>query len=440
MPLRPSPLEQHRRRLATGELSLPDIAAQVIAAANSNASRNTYLRFEPGGIIEQDRALADDYEAGREFSPLFAVPVSLKDCFDLRYTVTSAGTRFYALKDTAAEKDSAVAARLHELGCIITGKTHLHPLAWGITGQNPDFGDCLQPRDPSLLTGGSSSGAAASVQEGSALFAIGTDTGGSIRVPAALCGLAGFRASHAITRQWPEMWDGAIPLSPSFDTLGFLCRDPRDLQPIATELFRFPSATVQPHPNIGAVATSFLSGADPDSFEGFAAWLDMLSSLGSVLGTFNADSWNAALDIFRPIQASEAAAIHRGHFDRFDASLNERLHWGASLSEAEVAAAREQHTRFRAQLDALFARFDFVIAPASPTSRLLAGADHTHARSNILRYTVPFSLGGNPVATLPGEWIGAPLGTGLQIAAAPHRDPELLALVTAIATQALKRR
>ena len=85
--------------------------------------------------------------------------------------------------------------QLRAAGAVIVGKTHLHPLAYGITGENPEFGDCVQPRDSGALTGGSSSGAAASVQEGSAVAAIGTDTGGSIRAPAALCGLAGYRAT-----------------------------------------------------------------------------------------------------------------------------------------------------------------------------------------------------------------------------------------------------
>src|SRR5262249_36770450 len=133
-------------------------------------------------------------------SSLCGLPVSLKDCFDLEGFPTTAGTRFYAGKGPA-ERDSAVAARLRAQGAVITGKPHLPPLAYGITGETRDLGDCLQPLDEALLTGGSTSGGAASVQEGSAVAAVGTDTGGSIRVPAALCGLAGYRASIGLARQ-----------------------------------------------------------------------------------------------------------------------------------------------------------------------------------------------------------------------------------------------
>ena len=107
------------------------------------------------------------------------------------------------------------------------GKTHLHQLAYGITGENEDYGNSQQPRDRTLLTGGSSSGAVASVQEGSAMVAVGTDTGGSVRVPAALCGMAGYRASHGL---FPEdvCWNGGAHLAVSFDTLGLLFEDLRD--------------------------------------------------------------------------------------------------------------------------------------------------------------------------------------------------------------------
>ncbi len=126
---------------------------------------------------------------------LWGLPISVKDCFDLAGAPTTCGVRFYRELNGDAAQDSWLVERLRAAGAVITGKTHLHPLAYGITGENPEFGDCLQPGDPTALTGGSSSGAAASVQEGSAVAGIGTDTGGSIRAPAALCGLAGYRAT-----------------------------------------------------------------------------------------------------------------------------------------------------------------------------------------------------------------------------------------------------
>src|SRR6202043_498518 len=134
---------------------------------------------------------------------------------------------------------------------------HLHPLAYGITGENPDYGDSAQPSHAALLTGGSSSGAAASVQEGSAVAAIGTDTGGSVRVPAALCGLAGYRASIGLAHE-RRLWPGGVPLADSFDTLGWLFQDLRDAPLLAAALFDLavPAVALTPM-RIGVVAPEF---------------------------------------------------------------------------------------------------------------------------------------------------------------------------------------
>ena len=145
---------------------------------------------------------------------------------------------FLSRSERHAARDSWLVERLRAAGAVITGKTHLHPLAYGITGENPEFGDCLQPRRSDALTGGSSSGAAASVLEGSAVAAIGTDTGGSIRVPAALCGLAGYRASLG-----RGDWRGGAHLAGTFDTMGWLFRDLED-----APLFAAPFAPSQNAP------------------------------------------------------------------------------------------------------------------------------------------------------------------------------------------------
>src|SRR5262249_353539 len=269
--------------------------------------------------------------------------------------VTTAGARFYADRNPVAGQDSAVGARLRSQGAIIVGKTHMHPLAYGITGENPDYGDCTQPRDPSSLTGGSSSGAAASVQEGSAVAAIGTDTGGSVRAPAALCGLAGYRASIELAHQ-RGLWRGGIHLSQTFDTLGWLFRDLRDAPALASALFGIdvPRATSM-NVRIGCVGPEFLHDCDATVSAGFAYWQQRLAELDPGLVSFDSSFWEEAMDIYAPIQASEAAAIHApatgGDFSPFPKVIAERLAWGASLSSADIAKFRERHAAFRARLD-----------------------------------------------------------------------------------------
>jgi Asp-tRNA(Asn)/Glu-tRNA(Gln) amidotransferase A subunit family amidase len=433
MPDNHSPLEALRAALDRGATTPVQVARDCLAHANTSASHNTYLHLDPDRVL---REAAATEPGGR----LYGVPVSLKDCFDLAGTRTTCGSSFYARHNPIAVSDSAMAQRLRALGCIIPGKTHLHPLAYGITGQNPDFGDSLQPRDATLLTGGSSSGAAASVLEGSALAAIGTDTGGSIRVPAALCGLVGYRASQSLAApdgRWPDLWRGAHHLAPSFDTAGILLRDLRDLEPLARAIFGLPKAAASGYPSIGCVPQSFLHDANPDVLQGYESWKQSLAAAGARLSEFDATPWSDSVEIFAGIQAHEASAIHRGNFEHdqanFEASITQRLRWGASLSLEEVAALSHRHDAFRDQLARLLDQFDFLIMPCAPVNRLLAADDHSTTRARIIRYTTPFSLGGLPVVALPGEMLGAPFGTGVQLAAAPRADAALIAFAASLA-------
>lgn len=391
-------------------------ARAALSRANGNASRNTYLALEPTWTLGAAEQLSQQENRGERSLALFGVPISLKDCFDLAGFPTSSGSRFYATHKPTPSADSWVAARLRGAGAVITGKTHLHQLAYGITGENPDYGDCLQPANATLLTGGSSSGAAASIQEGSALAAIGTDTGGSVRAPAALCGLTGYRASLGIGD-----WTGGYHLAPSFDTIGWLCRDLRDLPRLAGALFDLSAEkpTIRA-PRIGILTGPMLEPCDPEVRSALDMWKARLQRAGAHLGPFEPPSWPNAWDIYAPLQAWEAALLHRGFFDRFDPAIAARLEWGASLTEEEIRRHRQRHREFGEEHEQLFLRFEFLLAPVSPMSRLPAGADHTQTRAQILRLTTPASLGGNPAVVLPSP------GCGLQLIGAHGDDRRLL--------------
>src|ERR1700690_118585 len=277
-----SPLQQLSEQLARGELTPRAAAEEALLRANSNAGHNVYIALDAEKVRQEADALP------RRFPPvgrplLYGVPVSIKDCFDVAGFPTTLGSRYYAERNGVAREDSAVAARLRSQGAIIVGKTHMHPLAYGITGENPDYGDCVQPRDARRLTGGSSSGAAASVQERSALAGIGTDTGGSIRLPAALCGAAGYRASLEQAHQ-TKLWHGGMHLAPTFDTLGWLFQDLRAAPRLPAALFGLhsPDAT-EPRPRIGCVSDDFLRDCDPQALAGFAEWTKKLTDTGATI-------------------------------------------------------------------------------------------------------------------------------------------------------------
>jgi len=420
-----SPIQQLRAALRS-EAITPRVAVErALSRANSNSRRNVYIALDAECALRDADELPKRF-AGANKPPLYGLPVSLKDCFDLAGFVTTAGTRYYAQHNAPATEDSAVAASLRSQGAVIVGKTHLHPLAYGITGENPDYGDSTQPCNAALLTGGSSSGGAASVQEGSAVAAIGTDTGGSIRVPAALCGLAGYRASLELAHH-RALWRGGVHLADSFDTLGWLFRDLRDAPLLAAALFDLDvPAAAETTVRIGVAAREFLDDCEPVVKDCFRRWQERLRDLGAELVPVDISFWDEAMEIYASIQASEAAAIHmaatHGDFSVFERTIAERLAWGASISPAEIQQFRQRHAAFRERMDVLLRQHDFLIVPCAPVARLLVGADHGNSRKAILHYTTPFSLAGNPVVTLPAEG-----GAGVQLAAARGGDAKLLA-------------
>jgi aspartyl-tRNA(Asn)/glutamyl-tRNA(Gln) amidotransferase subunit A len=426
------------RRIRTAFASDPNATSAIVegaqiafSRANTNPSRNSYLwRDKAWTIAEARRIAAMPRGEGSEFSDgrpaLWGIPVSVKDCFDLAGSPTTCGTNFYRDFHGIATQDCWLVERLRAAGAVITGKTHLHPLAYGITGENPEFGDCLQFGDATALTGGSSSGAAASVLEGSAIAATGTDTGGSVRVPAALCGIAGYRASLG-----RGDWRGGAHLAPSFDTFGWLFRHLEDGPLLGSTLGQTDATGLSLPAKFAVVDDRFLDDCEPGVVASLRRCQAELEALGLTATAVDVAWWADSREIFAPIQASEAARIHHGHYAAFESSIRQRLEWGASLSDETVAALRRRHAEFRNRMDALLAEHPLLLLPAAPVARLEAGADHSQTRARLLRYTTPVSLSGMPAVTIPFLQNGRPAG-GMQLAAAREDDARLLAVAAAL--------
>ncbi len=418
-----------RTSLAEGKTKPSTLADLALSRANGNAGRNTYIwqnaewtRLQAVRSEAMPRTEGGPFGDGR--SALWGLPVSIKDCFDMAGAPTTAGVRFYAETNGKAAHDSWLAEELRTLGAVIIGKTHLHPLAYGITGENPEFGDCLLPGDCSALTGGSSSGAVASVVEGSAVAAIGTDTGGSVRAPAALGKLAGYRATLGRGN-----WRGGLHLAQSFDTMGWLFRDLEDAPLLAAP---FAPANAEPERRFrrfAVVSVSYLHDCEPAIVENLEYTALELESLGLERRTFDATWWADSIEIFAPIQAWEAARIHAGNFDRIQPDIRQRLEWGSRITDPEIDALRNLHRVFRDRMDDLFAAQELLLLPAIPVARLAAGANHSETRNRLLRYTTPISLAGVPAVAIPCAQ------GGMQLASARHADESLLALAGQLGAQ-----
>jgi aspartyl-tRNA(Asn)/glutamyl-tRNA(Gln) amidotransferase subunit A len=426
MPNLPWTIRDLRHALATGVSRPSELVHQALINSNSNHHHNTYL-WQDAAWTRSEAARVESYPGGDGGpfgdgrSALWGLPISVKDCFDLAGAPTSCGVKFYRHLHGNAQRDSWLVEQLRTAGAVITGKTHLHPLAYGITGENPEFGNCHQPGNPQALTGGSSSGAAASVREGSAVAAIGTDTGGSIRVPAALCGLAGYCATLG-----RGDWRGAAHLAKSFDTMGWLFRDLADAPLLAAPFSAINPAPVWDFTRFAFIAGTLLEDCEPAVANAFKETIRELEALGLEAHAIDPEWWRDSVEIFAAIQAWEAARLHAGHFYHFEPAIRERLEWGANITAEEIAELRRRHAEFQARMDELLAAQELILLPCAPVARLEAGANHSKTRGRLLRYTAPLSLAGAPAIAIPCA------ASGMQLAAPRDGDERLLQLAARI--------
>ena len=200
------------KRFRDGSLTPEALAKDVLAAiARENPRLNAYYEvFERSALEEAARAGAD-FKAGRDRGPLQGIPIGVKDLFDVAGSVTTAGAH-RDFRPPPAARDSAAVARLRAAGAVIVGKTGLHEWAFGVSSNNAHFGPTRNPHDPERIPGGSSGGSAAALAAGLCLGALGTDTGGSIRIPASLCGVVGLKPTYGRVSA-----EGLTPLSESLD-------------------------------------------------------------------------------------------------------------------------------------------------------------------------------------------------------------------------------
>ncbi|HVS52767.1 MAG TPA: amidase [Opitutaceae bacterium] len=386
----------------------PEAAAREVharvRARLSPAQRRAVL-----ATLAPETALAAEFAAAPSIGPLARVPFFAKDLFDIAGQPTFAGSTFLPEVRATPPRDSALVRALREAGAVLAGKTHLHEFAYGITGENPHYGDCEHPRFPGRTTGGSSSGSAAVVAAGIAPLALGTDTGGSIRVPAAFCGLFGFRLAPR------DAWIAdAFPLAPSFDTAGWFTGSAADMRTAIAALVglaptgRAPRGCHLELPGLDAdVALACRRAA-----ERFAPTCDA-TTRDTLL-----DAFRSALATYNTLVAREAWDVHRAwakkYRARYDPAVWQRLNRGQEFTPTQIDAAERDFAAIRAQWKMFFHTYDFLVLPASPCVALTKAECTLENRSRLLTLTAPASLGGLPVLAIP-VFLPGGLSTGLQI-------------------------
>lgn len=428
------------RRISAGAA----LEATLARVASVNPALNAVLSVE----AEAARAVAARVDAGAVSGPLAGVPLAHKDMFDRAGMLASWGAKIHAAAPPV--RDATVLARLAAAGSVRFAALNMAEFAFGITGHNYCVGHCHNPHNPAHITGGSSSGSAAAVAAGLTPFALGSDTGGSVRMPAACCGIAGLRPTWGLVSR-----AGAMPLAPSLDTVGVLARDVADI----------------------ALALSILAGADPDDATAAAPAADYLAaprapvaglrigidrSLFETISPEVAGLLEAALAALREAGAievavsapdlerldgatrilmlAEASAVHatwmRTRPQDYSAQVRARLEDGFAISAVDYLAARRARARTaRSVLAGPLAEADVMVLPVLdrpvPTiaeTDVGGGAAMAGVINGMLRFTRPVGYLGLPVMALPTGKDSRGLPNGFQVVGRPYAEPALLAL------------
>lgn len=408
------PLRELCVQLCSGEITPQQILDDVLAAAVGLKTSRAHLHFDPASIRWRVELLANRFVGQPSRPPFFGLPVSVKDLMDVAGEPTTCGSSFHAQLVGIPKQDAPFVRLWRSLGGWLAGKTHLNEFAYGITGENPWFGDCTIPGQANRLTGGSSSGAAASVLGGAACIGLGTDTGGSLRVPAALCGLVSVRS-----RDWFSDHTGVFPLAGSFDTLGWMQRHVGDVGLVAKALQ--PDLVSEPPTTLAAVDGPILEGCDDAVATARNEFIGLLRNAGLAVAETSLPGIERSGDVFAPMQAHEAWLTHKATLDdhraEYSPAVISRLDWGRGISRAQFDKLEGERRVMVADWETCFARHPLLVLPAVPLAELKAGEDQSANRPRILKLTTPASLGRWPVLTLPWRPNGQSSGLGFQIIA-----------------------
>jgi aspartyl-tRNA(Asn)/glutamyl-tRNA(Gln) amidotransferase subunit A len=392
--------------------------------AERNPSINAYIAVLAEQALAQARQVDEDIAAGRYRGPLHGVPLSLKDLIDLRDVPTTAASR---VRDGhSAIGDAAIVGSLRQAGAIFLGKTNLHEFALGTTNEDSAFGPVRHPLDPNRSPGGSSGGSAASVLDGMAYASIGTDTGGSIRIPAAACGIVGLKPAFG---EIPI--DGIVPLSATMDHVGPLCRSVEDAGLLYDVLRGAPIQGRTPREmrgvKIGVLRGYFAAMLDPQVASVFEAACATLVEAGALLDDVEIPHASDIAAIYLHIVLAEGATYHAKTLDNraddYTPNVRLRLEMGRYILAEDYVRALRGRQVLSDEVDAALAGRDALLLPslAVPATRLgaatvkISGGEEP-VRNITLRLTQLFNITGHPAISIPCGRTAEGLPIGAQLA------------------------
>jgi len=431
-----------RRKLSPVELTqfLLERIGRLNPRLNAYLTLNSEIALKGAAAAESALCSKTRRKSGRDLGPLHGIPISLKDNLYTAGLRTTGGSGF--LRDFVPLEDAVAVTSLKNSGAILLGKTNLHEFAYGVTSNNPHFGPVRNPWDLNRIPGGSSGGSAAALAAGLCYGSIGTDTGGSVRIPASLCGVVGLKPGLGRVSA-----EGAIPLSTTLDFVGPMARTAADaailFNAIATpeKNKRRPRVARGQHLRLGIPKHFFLDVVSSDIQHAFESSLVTLKKLGTKLKEISLPYLKETENAGNQIAWAEATHYHQQagwyplHAADYGEDVRSRLEMGEKVSALQYLRALDLREKFIAgfHLALLENEVDALVTPTTPIAApfigeeniSIAGKEHS-TRALLLRLNRPANLGGIPAISVPCGLTPSGLPVGLQFQAAVNDEAQLL--------------
>ena len=422
-------IEEFARKLRAREITARDITERCLQRITELQPRlNAFIRVMADEARREAETADRELASGMDRGPLHGVPIAVKDLIDIKGVPTTAASR---VRDGhVAAVDAPVITRLRNAGAVLIGKTNLDEFGFGTTSENSSFGPVRHPIDPSRSPGGSSGGSAVAVATGMALAALGTDTGGSIRIPAAACGTSGLKPTLGEIST-----EGVVPLARTLDHVGPFARTVGDARLVYRALLGSndePLAASSPRAIRLGVPRGYLCDLlDADVRARFEEAVAVLRGAGASITDVTIPHASSTPAVYIHIHSSEAATYHARsldtHADRYTPVVRRRLEIGRYVLAQDYVRAMEGREILRNEVDAALAKCDALVLPTVPIPAPPIGADTVivngaaePVRALMLRETQLFNVTGHPAISIPCGVTSQGLPVGLQIVG--HRD------------------
>ncbi len=430
------------------EVSPVDLTQQVLSRIEKlQPHLNSFITVTAQAAIEAAQAAEKEIAAGNYRGPLHGIPISIKDLFATRGVRTTAGSK--VLANWVPDHDATSVARLRSAGAIIVGKTNMHEFAYGVTNDNPHYGPARNPWDPRLITGGSSGGSGAAVASSQSIASLASDSGGSIRIPSAVCGTVGLKPTYGRVSRF-----GAIPLAWSLDHVGPITRTVEDAAILLSILAgpdpKDSSASNRAVPDYRAALTGNIAGmrlgisreyffdhVDPEIRHAVEGAVTKLQGLGAKSLQVSIPHLENCAAMEAHITLAEATSYHEPYLrtkaDDYGSGVRTDLEAGRFLLATDYVKSQRARVLLQKDFRAVFEQVDVVVSPALPAFPPTVGDVYVqsgdlreHIIDAFLRFNIPYDLTGLPAISVPCGFSSHGLPIGLQVAGPAFEEARVL--------------